>query len=402
MSEATGSCARPVALCPWCPLSSFVSAVRRGRGAQEPAAPQPVVAGAAPGRDRQARRSRLRDAHERVAHRPADAGGAGGAGAAAGRRRARRRLRALSRARPADRLQRSAHEGRDARVAWPARTIGCAPSPTASSSTIPIARWCRSSSRRSTRSRASSSGRRSCARWRRSPHRLATSARVPSGAGARGRARRGLLPQRRHRSARRLQGARTRSTRSPPSPSSTVRCRTMRRWRWERSATSARSKRWPRFSGTAPRQTQPSIAAAICLLGVNCASHEGYLIDTLKFADQNVGFQELLRGAAAGLGALAVAGHAEAAEALVADRHPVARSDARAGRARARDGRAAQHAADADAAREPDRSADRAKAIALLAEGFDMLEEDLDKERFFALVRRTYWESPEGSPPPRR
>ena len=27
-----------------------------------------------------------------------------------------------------------------------------------------------------------------------------------------------------------------------------------------------------------------------------------------------------------------------------------------------------------------------------------MLEEDLDKERFFAFARRTYWESPEGSP----
>ena len=39
----------------------------------------------------------------------------------------------------------------------------------------------------------------------------------------------------------------------------------------------------------------------------------------------------------------------------------------------------------------------QADAIALMAEGFDMLEEDLDKERFFALVRRTYWESPEGS-----
>ena len=26
-----------------------------------------------------------------------------------------------------------------------------------------------------------------------------------------------------------------------------------------------------------------------------------------------------------------------------------------------------------------------------------MLEEDFDKERFFALVRRTYWESAEGS-----
>jgi hypothetical protein len=41
---------------------------------------------------------------------------------------------------------------------------------------------------------------------------------------------------------------------------------------------------------------------------------------------------------------------------------------------------------------------DRAAAIALLAEGFDMLEEDLDKERFFSLARKTYWESAEGSP----
>ena len=41
---------------------------------------------------------------------------------------------------------------------------------------------------------------------------------------------------------------------------------------------------------------------------------------------------------------------------------------------------------------------DRADVLALAAEGFDMLEEDLDKERFFALVRRTYWQSPENSP----
>jgi len=41
---------------------------------------------------------------------------------------------------------------------------------------------------------------------------------------------------------------------------------------------------------------------------------------------------------------------------------------------------------------------DRAAAIAVLAEGFDMLEEDLDKERFFSLARKTYWESAEGSP----
>ena len=41
---------------------------------------------------------------------------------------------------------------------------------------------------------------------------------------------------------------------------------------------------------------------------------------------------------------------------------------------------------------------DRNRAIDLVAEGFDMLEEDLDKETFFAAVRHTYWDSPEGSP----
>ena len=41
---------------------------------------------------------------------------------------------------------------------------------------------------------------------------------------------------------------------------------------------------------------------------------------------------------------------------------------------------------------------DQERALVLLADGFEMLEEDLDKERFFALVRRTYWESPDGSP----
>ena len=65
---------------------------------------------------------------------------AGSAGAAAGGRRARGRLRSLSRARPADRLQRSAHQRRDARVAARARTIVCGRWPTAFSSIIPIAR----------------------------------------------------------------------------------------------------------------------------------------------------------------------------------------------------------------------------------------------------------------------
>ena len=40
----------------------------------------------------------------------------------------------------------------------------------------------------------------------------------------------------------------------------------------------------------------------------------------------------------------------------------------------------------------------RDSAIVLMAEGFDMLEEDLDKERFFGFIRRSYWEAPEASP----
>jgi HEAT repeat protein len=144
-----------------------------------------------------------------------------------------------------------------------------------------------------------------------------------------------------------------------------------------------------------PRQTQPSVAAAICLLGVNCGSHEGYLINTLKFSDQNVGFQELLRSAAAGLGALAVAGRVESAEALIQIGIP-SRDPTRAPVALALATVALRNTPLTLKLLES-RNADRAQAIALIAEGFDMLEEDLDKERFFALVRRTYWESPENS-----
>ena len=137
------------------------------------------------------------------------------------------------------------------------------------------------------------------------------------------------------------------------------------------------------------------IATAICLLDVNCESHQSYLVDTLKFSDKNPGFQELLRGAAAGLGALAVAGHADAAKALI-DLGVPSKDPTRAPIALALGTVALRNTPLTITLLEqlPDRDA----AIALLAEGFDMLEEDLDKERFFALARRTYWESPNTSP----
>jgi HEAT repeat protein len=146
---------------------------------------------------------------------------------------------------------------------------------------------------------------------------------------------------------------------------------------------------------TAPGPAQPSIATAICLLDVNCPSHQSYLVDTLTFSDKNPGFQELLRGAAAGLGALAVAGHAEAAQALV-DLGVPSKDPTRAPVSLALATVALRNTPLTMTMLEKDPN--RERAIALLAEGFDMLEEDLDKERFFAFARRTYWDSPGGSP----
>ena len=149
---------------------------------------------------------------------------------------------------------------------------------------------------------------------------------------------------------------------------------------------------------SAPRQAQPSIAAAICLLGINCSSHQNYLIETLKFANinPNLGFQELLRGAASGLAALAVAGeHDEAADALFEVGIP-SHDPAR--------GPISLAVATVALRNTPlmlsvlGKHADRDRAMELVAEGFDQLEEDLDKETFFAAVRHAYWDSAEGSP----
>jgi HEAT repeat protein len=146
---------------------------------------------------------------------------------------------------------------------------------------------------------------------------------------------------------------------------------------------------------SAPRSTQPSIASAICLLGVNCDSHENYLVETLKFADKNLGYQEMLRSAATGLGAIAVAGHEEAATGLFDVGIP-SRDPTRAPVALALATIALRKTALMMSVLEKHPARDQ--AMALLAEGFDMLEEDLDKERFFAFTRRSYWDSPKDSP----
>ena len=146
---------------------------------------------------------------------------------------------------------------------------------------------------------------------------------------------------------------------------------------------------------TAEQVRQPSVAAGICLLDVNCATHEQYLIDTLRFAERNSGFQDLLRAAAAGLGALGLSGRRTAIEALFAVGIP-ARDPARSPLALALATIALRNTALIVPPLETHPARD--EAIALLAEGFDMLEEDLEKELFFSFARRTYWAAPEGAP----
>ena len=146
---------------------------------------------------------------------------------------------------------------------------------------------------------------------------------------------------------------------------------------------------------SAPRESQPGIAAAICLLGVNCASHEPYITESLRFSITNLGFQALLRSSASALGALAVAGRDNALVELVQQGAPT-RDPVRAPIALALGGVALRNpqiilkVLENDAVREP--------AIELLREAFDMLEEDYDEERFFATVRRAYWQAPANSP----
>lgn len=141
---------------------------------------------------------------------------------------------------------------------------------------------------------------------------------------------------------------------------------------------------------SAPRVRQPAIAAAFCLMGVNCESHLPFIVDTAKFAVANLGFQDLLRAAARSLGALGAAGHEDAAAALI-DLGAPARDPARSPLALAFGTVALRNTpliVKLIGAR-----ADTRQSALLLRDAFDMLEEDYDEERFFADVRHVYWNS---------
>jgi HEAT repeat protein len=146
---------------------------------------------------------------------------------------------------------------------------------------------------------------------------------------------------------------------------------------------------------SAPRDTQPSLAAATCLITRACAPHEDYLRKTLVFAAGDSQYQSLLRNTGFSLAVLAARGSASALTALLDVAEP-ATDPARAALALA-----SGHVA----LRNPivvldvlEGRATRTAALGVLKDAFDMLNEDFEEERFFVDVRRAYWAAPEGSP----
>jgi hypothetical protein len=143
------------------------------------------------------------------------------------------------------------------------------------------------------------------------------------------------------------------------------------------------------------RERQPALAAAICMLGVNCEGHRQYLDDSLKFAAANDGFPVLLRASAHAIGAFAARGDQAAFKSLL-DIGVSARDQASGPIALALGAAAVRQPAAMMTALAA-RTTDQAKAIELLRDAFDMLEEDFAEEMFYVTVRRAYWTAAEGS-----
>lgn len=146
---------------------------------------------------------------------------------------------------------------------------------------------------------------------------------------------------------------------------------------------------------TGPQQIQPTISAALCLLGRACPEAEKYLKDTLSFASRTTGYQSLLRGAVHAQGMLALNGTKGAVGVLldagIAAKTEPARAPVVLGL-----GLVALKQPELILAALETRT-DLDAALQLFVEAFDMLAEDFEEERFFVAVRRAYWAAPADS-----
>lgn len=143
-----------------------------------------------------------------------------------------------------------------------------------------------------------------------------------------------------------------------------------------------------------PREVQPTVSAALCLLGLDCDARVEFVRETLGFAASTDSQQALLRGAVHAASVLARAGRDDMFGTLV-DR-------ALAAAGATRDSltlgvgtvmlRAPERALALYEAR-----GHAADVAMLFRDAFDMLAEDFDKEQFGAAIRRVLWTTPEAS-----
>jgi hypothetical protein len=147
---------------------------------------------------------------------------------------------------------------------------------------------------------------------------------------------------------------------------------------------------------TAPAERQPTVAAALCLLGRACAETEQYLRQTVAFAAANRGYQPLLRDATHALAMLAVKDKEASWKALL-DAGIAAKDDELRAPVALAVGLVALRRPDLVLSTFEARP-DADRAIELLADAFDMLSEDLEEELFYVFVRKAYWAAPADSP----
>ena len=142
---------------------------------------------------------------------------------------------------------------------------------------------------------------------------------------------------------------------------------------------------------------QPVVSAAACLLDVDYESQFRYVADMLGYSAQTVDGdnQALLRSAASGLAALAIAGNRDAIEVLF-DTGVTASDQARApiailiGTVAFRNPAIVRHALVGRSTRTQDPSSGPEDELMLLRDAFDLLDEDFAEERFYVLMRSDY------------
>jgi HEAT repeat protein len=140
-----------------------------------------------------------------------------------------------------------------------------------------------------------------------------------------------------------------------------------------------------------PPDTEPSLQAAQCLLGDRCEERIAWLVQAARGENRAV----VSRAAVSILGVLATEGHSAAIDALFDLERTVDRL--RGDVAIALSTMALRQPQETIAWLGKATSERRDRALNLLREGFESLEEDFAEEQFYAAARATYWAASEQS-----